>query len=233
MSNGWTKHWGTLQSLWRNEDLEPNSYARGLLERTVCMALVALSLLSLANFRSRSSSKNFMDVYVLVFAATLTLILLQYGFDFTFDYLKPFATILTLYRIADIAIYRAYFLLVKSLTQPWSSESIRRSVIIVAINFYETVVAFSILYCIYPVFGSSCCEKNVGHHALGAAEAIYFSLVTMLTVGYGDISPVTTMGRWMVVAQLVTTMLFVVFLLPALVGAFSPSLSSSKDDQKS
>ena len=30
-------------------------------------------------------------------------------------------------------------------------------------------------------------------------DAIYFSIVTMATVGYGDITPITTYGRWMTV----------------------------------
>lgn len=232
MNNGWTKHLDTLELLWKNKYPVAHPRTLRLLERSACMALVALSLLSLANIRKTSSSKSFMDVYVLAFAASLTLLILMFGFGVTHQLLQSLATLVAVYRIADIAIYRAYFLLVKSQMEPWGSDTIRRSVIIVAVNFYETVVAFSLLYCIYPFFGNACGPTS-SPHALGAADAVYFSFVTMLTVGYGDITPVTYAGRWVAVAQLATTMLFVVFLLPALVGVFSPALTSPKNVEKS
>ena len=38
-----------------------------------------------------------------------------------------------------------------------------------------------------------------GSHFQTYADAVYFSIVTMATVGYGDITPVTNYGRWMTV----------------------------------
>ena len=40
------------------------------------------------------------------------------------------------------------------------------------------------------------------------ADAIYFSIVTMATVGYGDITPITTYGRWVTVLIIFAGLIF-------------------------
>lgn len=52
-------------------------------------------------------------------------------------------------------------------------------------------------------------------------EALYFSLVTMITLGYGDFLPATTYTRLLVMWQLATGGLLVIGVLPLIVARVS------------
>lgn len=52
----------------------------------------------------------------------------------------------------------------------------------------------------------------------GFADAIYFSFVTVTTLGYGDITPITSIGRLIVVSQLIVGILMIVLGLNYIIG---------------
>ena len=52
----------------------------------------------------------------------------------------------------------------------------------------------------------------------GKIEALYFSLVTTITLGYGDYLPASTVGRLLVIGQLITGGLRVIGLFPLIVS---------------
>jgi voltage-gated potassium channel len=69
--------------------------------------------------------------------------------------------------------------------------------------------------CLYRIADLTTVEPqfNVGGTArrLDFAEALYFSVVTLATVGYGDISPVEPLARLLAVAQMVAGLLLLLF----------------------
>jgi hypothetical protein len=158
-----------------------------------------------------------MDVYVLLWASIVSLTL------FSGVIASWIAVIVACYRIVDIVNYRIFFLLVKSQEKPWTEDVLRRSLVIAVVNFYEVVVGFAILY-----LHCDCVRQTGGDLGglQGPIAAFYFSLVTMATVGYGDFVATTALGRELVIAQITSTIVFVLFLLPALVSVFSSSLTS-------
>jgi len=62
-------------------------------------------------------------------------------------------------------------------------------------------------------------------------EFMYFSLVTITTLGYGDLSPATNAGQLTAVAEAVSGQIFLVVLVAALVGRFiaTPKQQSDTD----
>jgi voltage-gated potassium channel len=62
--------------------------------------------------------------------------------------------------------------------------------------------------------------------ALTASEFLYFSLVTITTVGYGDIAPVSSIARAFSVLEAVVGQLFLVILVSWLVGMYVSRRSS-------
>jgi len=76
----------------------------------------------------------------------------------------------------------------------------------------------------YRASGSVAQNNDLNPLLLTPRLALYFSLVTMTTVGYGDYVPAGHVGRTLAALQLTTVVLFLVFLLPALVSAFSAEL---------
>ncbi len=211
-----------LKQIWN--DRLPNGDRReySLIEKFVCTVVILVSLLSFANYakplvrRIWPDTRVFMDLYVLTWFVLLCVFL-----GSRWNPAGNLVTILVVYRIVDIVNYRLLFLFVKSETEPWTRDVIRRSLAIALTNFLEVIVGFAILYLR---------TGSVTHGDVGVLntplDALYFSFVTMTTVGYGDFVPATTLGRCLVVAQLAAAILFVIFLLPALISVFSPALAS-------
>lgn len=56
--------------------------------------------------------------------------------------------------------------------------------------------------------------------ALGPSEVLYFSFVTLATVGYGDVYPVLPAARALCVAESVTGILYVAILIARFVGRY-------------
>lgn len=59
---------------------------------------------------------------------------------------------------------------------------------------------------------------------------MYFSFVTMTTLGYGDMLPKTTITRHWVVLQSITGQFFIAILVARLVALYSTSNRSSEED---
>jgi len=87
----------------------------------------------------------------------------------------------------------------------------RRWIICALINLATTVVAFASAY--YR-FGN---EFNPS--IAGRMTALYYSVVTMTTLGYGDIKPATEWGQGLVVVQLAFFVLYVLLMLPMVLSA--------------
>lgn len=62
----------------------------------------------------------------------------------------------------------------------------------------------------------------------GSTEFMYFSLVTITTLGYGDLSPVTDLGRLAAVSEAVIGQVFLVTLVAALVSRFASQPRSER-----
>ena len=65
-----------------------------------------------------------------------------------------------------------------------------------------------------------------GGHSMNGFTGFYFSFITLSTVGYGDITPVSQAARWLAAMEAMTGSLYVAVLIARLV-----SLYSTKSDQ--
>ncbi|MBO0695070.1 MAG: two pore domain potassium channel family protein [Verrucomicrobia bacterium] len=58
-------------------------------------------------------------------------------------------------------------------------------------------------------------------HSMRGFNAFYFSFITLSTVGYGDITPVTRIARWLAAMEAMTGLLYVAVLIARLVSLYS------------
>ena len=70
-------------------------------------------------------------------------------------------------------------------------------------------------------------DKNANIHTF--FDGIYWAIVTMSTVGYGDIAPVTDMGRAISILIIISGIAMISFLTSVIVSAFSEKLSEIKE----
>jgi hypothetical protein len=215
----------TLVQLWhdRYPPEKPREPKHTPLEKLVLSIPLVVMVISLANFkelaRTEESERRFMDGYVAVAAILTTVALL--GFYCAPCVCAVFAT----YRIVDSTNYRVYFLLVRSQRQPWKPILLRRSLVIAVINLYECVVGYAILY----LFSGGVVENTPGGAPLTSRfTALYYSFVTMLTVGYGDYVPKEPGAKLVVIAQLATILVFLIFLVPTLISVMSAEMTEKK-----
>jgi hypothetical protein len=214
----------TLKAIWNDEYPSERPRGHSFVEKLFCSLTIVLTLLSLSQLGSwfGHHKHTFMDAYVLAWGILVTL-LLAVGSSVP----KALVVCVAVYRLIDIVNYRIFFILVKSQQRPWTADVLRRSLIIVLINFYECVTCFAILY-----LRSGSIQSSTSAVLDSPFTAFYYSLVTMTTLGYGDYVPTSTIGRALVVGQLTTVIVFLIFLLPALISVFSTGLSGGQKDKR-
>jgi voltage-gated potassium channel len=64
-------------------------------------------------------------------------------------------------------------------------------------------------------------NTNAGTQSMNGFTGFYFSFITLSTVGYGDITPVSRMARWLAAMEAMTGLLYVAVLMARLVSLYS------------
>ena len=62
------------------------------------------------------------------------------------------------------------------------------------------------------------------------AEHLYFSYITLTTLGYGDVTPVHPLARWLAQVEAVFGELYIAILIATLVGSWIANATSGKSD---
>jgi hypothetical protein len=75
--------------------------------------------------------------------------------------------------------------------------------------------------------GAFAFNTNGGRQSMNGFNAFYFSFITLSTVGYGDITPVSRIARWLAAMEAMTGLLYVAVLIARLVALYS---SPKSDD---
>ena len=72
-------------------------------------------------------------------------------------------------------------------------------------------------------------NTNAGPRSMNGFTGFYFSFITLSTVGYGDITPVSRIARWLAALEAMTGLLYVAVLIARLVALYS---SPKSDDSQ-
>jgi hypothetical protein len=64
-----------------------------------------------------------------------------------------------------------------------------------------------------------------GAQSMNGFTGFYFSFITLSTVGYGDITPVSRVARWLAAMEAITGLLYVAVLIARLVSLYSTAKS--------
>ena len=69
-------------------------------------------------------------------------------------------------------------------------------------------------------------NPNTGKQSMNGFNAFYFSFITLSTVGYGDITPLSRIARWLAALEAMTGLLYMTVLIARLVSLYSSPKSN-------
>jgi hypothetical protein len=106
-----------------------------------------------------------------------------------------------------------------------NSRSVARAQLYTAVNIYLLLgLLWATLY--LAIDAVSPCSIRIGSHlAFRQTELLYFSLVTLSTIGYGNIVPLSGEARILAALEGVTGVLYIAITVALLVGRFRSEMS--------
>lgn len=212
-------YFAILGRVWGGTFPSAKSSHIGLLEKLVFTLVTLARLPSPSNFKHFFSSasperKRFMDAYV-IFWTALAVAALVGG-----RRLPVWVAVLFGFEIWDICSYRVFFFLVKSQEKPWAGR-LRHTLLIAAANLVEVIIGFAVIHLHVGDISRNCAAADP---LTSSIDALYFSVVTIMTVGYGDFIPCNTAGRMLVIAEIVAAVVFIFVAIPLLLSVFAAEL---------
>jgi len=140
-----------------------------------------------------------------------------------------------------LAIFPAYrplrvlriFVLFRVLKLLRYTKSINQFTEVLASKKFELLTLLFLLFFVVMTAGIALyvMEEHQNPHIDSLFDAIYWALVTISTVGYGDISPVTTEGRTISIIVIISGIAMISFATSVIVSAFSEKLSELKENR--
>jgi len=191
-------------------------YKLSCLEKSVMASLVFVRSWSPSQFKwffeqgtpekRKEIRTQFVEGWVLF--RFLILVYLVFSFSTTLSYF-----LLVLYLFVDGFNYRLCVIFVDPYKKDWDLRSRNRSLILLIINYIEMIVAFAALY-----LNTSSVSPSNGQPISAPIDALYFSLVTITTLGYGDVTPCNTTGKVLVFSETLAGLVFIVIVVATFLG---------------
>jgi voltage-gated potassium channel Kch len=187
-------HFEKIRSVWHGELYEDFG-----IERIFRLFLISAKLLfpgiylQLLFAKGNYLVKKLIGEGYVLFKTFLPLVVLSSG-----AFTSHFFQVLNVYLLSETLIYIFNKIYVSE--QETGTEH-KRSLLLLAFNFIEVVLAYAVLYA-----GGN----YLNHPITSTMDAIYFSTITGATIGYGDLFPITSAGKWLVISQTLTSLSFLV-----------------------
>lgn len=131
--------------------------------------------------------------------------------------LRWVATVYAANRIIEIVVFQAYTQLYggyrnKTRRLHYQLLSYSRSIFLAVILYFEVLIWFASLYRV-----NSTAFHSEGRPLSDPVKALYYSTVTMTTIGYGDVYPQLSRGFLMVMAQGVIAVFMTILIIARIV----------------
>jgi len=113
------------------------------------------------------------------------------------------------------------------------TKSIHQFVEVLATKKFELFTLLFLLLFIVATAGIAIYvfEEKANEHINSLFDALYWALITISTVGYGDISPVTTEGRVVSMLVIISGIAMISFVTSVIVSSFSEKLDELKENR--
>jgi hypothetical protein len=110
------------------------------------------------------------------------------------------------------------------------SQSVNADTIYCGLSAYLLMgLMWSSVYALLEMLAPNSFNLSVDTQRHGGVQLIYFSFVTMTTLGYGDITPLSDRARSLAILQTVTGQLYLAVMIAWLVSRYQPKPKSGAD----
>lgn len=187
-----------IKAIWNNDHQDDNG-----IEKIIRLLLSSSQLLFpgiyikfLANLKGPQYIDLSLDFYVLLKVLFPILILTNHWQN------NNFVIYLMVYVLLETILYIPTLIFASdTFSKP---RSYRRSMLLLFFNYLEIVFAYAVLYT---------CGNYLNKPFCHWFDAVYFSIITSSSIGYGDYFPITTFGKFLVSTQALLFLFFVVLFL--------------------
>ena len=187
-----------IQSIWHNEHQDDVG-----IEKLIRLFLAASQFIFPGIYLKHWAGKKgiiyeelMVDLYIFL-KMLLPFFILYYNLQ---EY--PILLKVNLWLLIETILYLATLVFASDIFS--NPRSYRRSMLLMFLDYFQIVLCFAVLYS----------SGNYLNHPLNHwFDAIYFSVITSATVGYGDFHPVTAHGKFLVTAQISVFFIVVVLFL--------------------
>lgn len=206
--SGYKHHISKIMDVWNGG----NSDDYGILRLFRLTIITSLLLFPGVLIDELFKSKNYISRKILVEFYVLTKTVLPLVVLYNHWYVYSFVCSLNIYLLLE-----TYFYLFSKifLEHQHYRTSYMRTLLLLVFNFLESGLSFAVIYM----------SGNYLNIPLTSIDAIYYSFVTSATIGYGEIHPVTTIGKEIVTIQIFCSIAFLVLFF----NFFSGKTSQPKD----
>jgi hypothetical protein len=187
-----------IQSIWNNDHQDDNG-----IEKIFRLLLSSSQLLFpgiYIKYFSRKKGIEYQDLAIdsyILLKVTFPIVILMNQW-----YTSQWIIILMTYLFLETIFYIPTLIFASDLfSRP---RSYRRSMLLLFFNYLEIVFAYAVFYS---------CGNYLNKPFQHWFDAVYFSIITSSSIGYGDFHPVMTMGKFLVSTQALLFLFFIVLFL--------------------
>lgn len=131
------------------------------------------------------------------------------------------AALISLYRIGEIisACIQLHFF------KPYQTSNPSRALVLTMVIYIQTSIAFATTFLAEAFLFNDCYSESIRCHIL---DSFYFSVVTIATLGYGDLHPQKWPGKFLVITELLVGISLIVVIFQRVVSILK---GGTKDDE--
>lgn len=188
-----------VKRVWNNK-----KYKDFGIERLVRLFLVSIQFVFPALYVRHFSGKMGLlgrklgvEIYVII---KLILPLIFFKFHLTDN---TFVLFFTVYMLIETILYLSSLIFLSDIYA--SPITYKRSLLLLFINFVEIGLEYAVIFSYFNLHSNNFFTQNIN----SAIDIIYFSFVSLSTLGFGDISVTNSIGKVIVLSQILTFILFV------------------------
>ena len=172
---------------------------------------------TLSNLLFRSSEHIFRKLEGMMLVITIICIVLLFCIHKFPWWLGLLIAILLIQRVIEfIIVYSRNFIFNRGRIFSEFKDPIRRGQWLISMfsfNIIQVILIFAIWYRLLSFW-----DPSAFSYTLNIIDSLYFSVVTLLTVGYGDIIPISNLAKGLVILQLILTFYTVVIVINGVIS---------------